>query len=89
MPYINFYSDSLDRKENDIHILYWNRDLQSESTAHLEGITLHEFDFFQQDDVPKASKLAGFLKYRRYALRLLKKESFDFLQALFWGYEFI
>ncbi len=82
MPYVNFYLDSLDRQSNSIHLLYWNRDLMQEDISKYEGITLHEFKCFQEDDAPKASKVKSFLKYRRFALDLLKKECFDFVIVL-------
>ena len=82
MPYVNFYLENLDRENNDIHLLYWNRDLQSEDTSHLGGITLHEFRCFQEDDVKKTSKLKSFLKYRAFALNVLKQENFDFVIVL-------
>ena len=82
MPYLNLYLQNLDRKSNDIHLLYWNRDLQGEDISHLKGITLHEFKCFQEDDVRKASKLKSFLRYRAFALNILKKEHFDFVIVL-------
>lgn len=82
MPYMNFYLDNIDRSKHDVHILYWNRDLQEEDTSHLKGVTLHEFSCYQEDDVSKLSKITSFVKYRRFALKLLKKEKFDFLYVL-------
>lgn len=82
MPYVNFYLQNLDRENNDIHLLYWNRDLQNEDTSHLKGITLHEFKCFQEDDVSKTTKLKSFLKYRAFALNVLKNEHFDFIIVL-------
>lgn len=79
MPYMNFYLDNIDREKNDVHILYWNRDLHKEDVSHLKGTTLHEFKCYQQDDVPKLSKISSFIKYRRFALEVLKQEKFDFL----------
>lgn len=82
MPYMNFYLENIDKNKNDVHLLYWNRDLQEEETSHLQGVTLHEFKCYQEDDVSKFSKIKSFLKYRKFALSLLKKESFDFLYIL-------
>ncbi len=82
MPYMNFYLDNIDREKHDVHLLYWNRDLQQEDTSHLSDITLHEFKCYQEDDVSKLSKITSFIKYRKFALKLLKKENFDFLYVL-------
>ena len=43
MPYINFYLGNIDVAANDVHLLYWNRDLMPEDTTVLKGVTLHEF----------------------------------------------
>jgi len=82
MPYMRFYLNNIDVTENDVHILYWNRDLQLENTDYLEGIELHEFSCYQEDDVPKLSKIFTFRKYRAFALRLIKNEKFDFIFIL-------
>lgn len=82
MPYLNFYIDNIDREKHDVHLLYWNRNLEAEDVSGLENITLHEFSFFQQDDVAKLSKTESFAKYRAFALSLLKKEKFDFIFIL-------
>ena len=82
MPYANFYLDNLDKKKHDIHLLYWNRDLKEEDTDQYQSYTLHEFKCCQQDQVSKVSKLKNFWKYRTYALKLIKKEKFDFIIVL-------
>lgn len=82
MPYINFYLDNIDREKNDVHIIYWNRDLQEENLDSLEGITLHEYKNYQEDDVAKLSKITGFKKFRKFAKNTIKKEKFDFIFIL-------
>ena len=81
MPYLDLYLDNLDRVGNDIHLVYWNRDLKGENLSRLEGIALHEFASYQEDDVAKLSKLDGFKKFRDYAVSVLK-EGFDFVIVL-------
>ena len=63
MPYLDLYLENLDRENNDIHLIYWNRDLKEENLSRLEGINLHEFVSFQEDDVAKFSKLENFRKF--------------------------
>lgn len=82
MPYMNFYFDNLDSSKHEIHILYWNRDLQSEDLSKYQGCIFHEFRCYQEDDVSKLSKLRSFAKYRKFAKGLLKKEKFDFIFVL-------
>ena len=81
MPYMNFYLDNIDVSRNDVHLLYWNRDLTDEDTMSLD-ITLHEFKCYQEDDASKLSKLSSFRKYRIFALKLLKEHCFDFIIVL-------
>ncbi len=82
MPYMNFYLENIDTVSNDVHLLYWNRDLNEEDTSSLQEITLHEFCCKQDDDVSKTSKIGSFLKFRKYAKQVLKQERFDFVIVL-------
>ena len=79
MPYMNFYINNLDKVKNDVHLLYWNRDLKEEDTSFLENVTLHEFKLYQEDDVGKLLKLKAFFKFRKCALDLVKNGNFDFV----------
>ena len=82
MPYMNFYLENIDTVSNDLHLLYWNRDLKEENTDFLSGITLHEFCCKQDDDVAKLSKIGSFIKFRKYVKRVIKKGKFDFIIVL-------
>ena len=82
MPYMNFYLENIDTTSNDVHLLYWNRDLKQEDTSFLTGVTLHEFLCKQEDDVAKTSKIGSFIKFRKYAKKVLKKQRFDFVIVL-------
>ena len=79
MPYANFYLENIDTAVNDVHFLYWNRDLKPENISNFKNVTLHEFACLQMDDGSKISKIKNFVKYRKYATHLLKKEQFDFV----------
>ena len=81
MPYLHFYLNNIDRKANQVHLLYWNRDLSDEPLEQFKDLTLHEFRFYQEDDVSIIKKLSGFLKYRRFAGKILKQD-FDRVIAL-------
>lgn len=76
---MNFYLENIDPEANEIHLLYWNRDLKEEDTSSLQGVKLHEFRCAQKDDVSKSSKIGSFIRYRKYAKHLIKKEKFDFV----------
>ena len=82
MPYMNFYLENINTTSNEVHLIYWNRDLQEENTSFLAGVTLHEFCCKQEDDVAKYSKIRSFIKYRKYAQKIIDKEKFDYIIVL-------
>ena len=81
MPYLNLYLEGLSRDRNEVHLVYWNRDLQDEDLSSVEGVKLHEFKAYQDDEVSKISKLNNFLKFKKYVSSVLK-EGFDFIITL-------
>ena len=81
MPYMNFYLENIGCETNEVHLLYWNRDGKEEIALPFP-VSLHEFHYLQEDDVPKYQKLGGFVKYRSFALELLKAQKFDFIVVL-------
>lgn len=81
MPYLNLYLENIDREKNNVHLVYWNRDLKPEDTSKLQNITKHEFWCYQEDDVSKISKISSFIKFRKFVNSVLKDE-FDFVVVL-------
>ncbi len=81
MPYLNLYLDNLDREKNEIHLIYWNRDLKDEDLSSVHGINLHEFKCYQEDEIAKSSKIKNFLKFRKKTKEILK-DGFDFIIVL-------
>ena len=71
MPYLNFYLDNIDKKSNEVHLLYWNRDTKEETLP--QEIICHEFRRYQEDDKKKIKKLSAFFAYRRFALSCIRK----------------
>lgn len=82
MPYMNFYLENIDRNENDVHLLYWNRDLQDEDLSGYGSFKLHEFRCYQEDDVSKISKISSFVQYRTFVRKIIQKGKFDFIFVL-------
>lgn len=82
MPYMNFYLENINKKENDIHLLYWNRDVQDEDLSEYKALTLHEFCCYQEDDVSKLLKVSSFVKYRNFVRKIIRKYKFDFVFVL-------
>lgn len=81
MPYLNFYLDQINRERNEVHLLYWNRDLIQEDLSHLKGIQLHELRLYQEDEVAQVSKIRNFIRYRKFAQQILR-DPFDFIICL-------
>lgn len=82
MPYANFYLQNIDAQKNDVHLLYWNRDLQDEELSRNGNIKFLEFRRFQEDSVPKRKKILSFFAYRRFALKIIKAGDYDFIISL-------
>ena len=81
MPYINFYLNNINSEKNEIHILYWNRDLKNDELFSEKGLTVHEFRQFQED-YQKKGKLINFLRFRNYTRKIINGEKFDFIIVL-------
>ncbi len=79
MPYLKFYLDNMDCQNHDIHVLYWNRDEKPESQADYESVTFYEFSRCQQDNVHVISKIPNFIRYRRFAKKMIRRENYDFI----------
>lgn len=82
MPYMNFYLENIDRKKNDVHLLYWNRDLKKEDQIKYTDLTFHEFKYYQEDEVKKWQKVKSFCAYRKFALNVIDSYQFDFIIVL-------
>jgi hypothetical protein len=81
MPYMNFYLEQLTETDNEIHLLYWNRDEKEEITLPF-NIKLHEFRLYQEDEVAKIRKIKSFMKYRQQVKQLLLHEKFDLVVVM-------
>lgn len=71
MPYAFFYMECLGN-DNEIHIITWNRDGEEDIKPHV-GTHVHEFLCKQQNQVEKKSKISNFVRYRKYALSIIKE----------------
>lgn len=82
MPYANFYLDNIDLEKNEIHFVYWNRDLKEEDLTRYRNVSFYEFKYFQNDDVTKLSKVKGFFKYRHFSTKIIRNNDYDLIIAL-------
>ncbi|PWM47703.1 MAG: hypothetical protein DBX47_00025 [Clostridiales bacterium] len=81
IPYANFYLNCIDCEKNDVHFLIWHRDEQADILPQ-KKVTLHEFICPQENEISKYKKVISYIKYRKFAKTLLKKEKFDFIIIL-------
>ena len=81
MPYMHFYLNQIDRKQNEIHLIYWKRDNNLDSDIP-DGITGHKFQYSMSDALPLQKKLPGILKYGLFAKKVIKEVKPDFLIVL-------
>lgn len=82
MPYANFYLDNINSISNEIHFVYWNRDLREEDLSRYANISFFEFKCFQNDDVAKITKIKKFVKYKKFVKTILKQNDYDLIVAL-------
>ena len=82
MPYANFYIDNIDLNKNQVSILYWNRDLINEDLSMFSNVKFYEFRQFMEDSIPKKAKIKSFIKYRKFAIKIINKEKFDKIISL-------
>ena len=80
MPYLNFYMDGINTAANQVHILYWNRDGRQEKRR--SDVEYHEFNDIMDDDSNKVLKIRKFMRYRSFALSVIKEQNFDFIIIL-------
>lgn len=81
MPYINFYIDQLKKLNCDISLLYWDRD----SAPDIELQAINKFHCFKknmQDSEPMIKKIPYFIKFRKYAKKIIRSDDFDFIIVL-------
>lgn len=81
MPYMYFYLQQLKKYNCDVHLLYWNRDDKPDSKKP-EGVTLHEYNRYQEDSVPIRKKMGSFFGYRQFAKQIFKENEFDLIIVL-------
>lgn len=81
MPYMNFYLDELKKYDCDISVLYWDRDGKKDSDLP-DGIKKYKFLSYMEDSLPLRCKILKFIKYRRYAMKVIKNNKFDLLVVL-------
>ena len=81
MPYLHFYLNQIDKSENDVHLIYWNRD-ENQDAPMPEGVVGHSYDKNMDDSIPLRKKLPLLFGYGRYAKKIIKEIKPDFIIVL-------
>lgn len=77
MPYLTFYLDNIKNNfDYDISIIYWDRNLGGDDPK-IDGIQYYSFNYYLSDNVAIYKKIRAFLKYRKFAKKIIMKEKFD------------
>lgn len=70
-PYINKYIDII---EEPYDVIYWNRHRMKED---IKAENYYSFNLQIEDTASKAAKLLGYMKFRKFASDVLKKNNYD------------
>lgn len=83
MPYMNFYLDVLQYKENvEIELIYWNRDGKPDADIPKQISKAYKFEAHLEEQLPFKKKLKFFARYRSFALKILRKNHYDRIMVL-------
>ena len=75
MPYLSFYTDCVENSEN-VDLLYWDRDATTDIAPNNVN-RVFKLDYKMSDDLPLVRKVKGFIKFRTFALGVLKNNHYD------------
>lgn len=76
MPYMHFYLDRINLDSHSVHILRWNRDSSPDINVD-KRLSVHTFEEFVIDESSILKKVVPFLKFKRFAQRILDDGNFD------------
>lgn len=81
MPYMNFYVNKLQELNCDISIIYWDRDGETDIAPPQCAKMFCHYDYML-DNLPLYKKIPHFIKFRNYALKIVKSNEFDLIIIL-------
>lgn len=78
MPYMNFYLDQLkNNTECEVELIYWDRDGKKDADVPKVIKKAYKFEAYLEEQLPFRKKMKFFLKYRKFALNVLRKNKYD------------
>lgn len=81
MPYMHFYLDQLRKTTAEIHLIYWDRDLNSDASLP-DDITPIKFEYRMPEGVPRWKKLGALWSYRKRFKQIVQAGNYDFAIVL-------
>lgn len=78
MPYMNFHLDALSDVP-DIHfeLVYWDRDGKPDADVPEQIDKAYKFEAHLEEQLPFKKKFKYFVRYREFALKILRKNTYD------------
>lgn len=77
MPYMNFYLDTLKEENVRFELIYWDRDGKQDAELPDRISKSYKFEAYLEEQLPFKRKLKYFSKYRKFALNVLKQNTYD------------
>lgn len=77
MPYMNFYLDTLKDENMQFELIYWDRDGKLDAEIPKRISKTHKFEAHLEEQLPFKRKLKYFAKYRKFALKILRQNTYD------------
>ena len=77
MPYMNFYLDAVKDKKVKFELIYWDRDGRLDAELPSRISKAYKFEAHLEEQLPFKKKIKFFAKYRKFALNVLKHNSYD------------
>ena len=83
MPYLHFYLDLLSKnRDNRIELLYWDRDGKKDAPVPECIDCVYKFEKHLEEQLSFRHKLKYFAAYRRYSLKVLRENTYDYVVVL-------
>ena len=78
MPYMNFYLDTLSGRDDIVfELIYWDRDGKPDAQIPPQISKAYKFEAHLEEQLPFKKKLKFFLRYRIFALNVLRANRYD------------
>ena len=81
LPYMHFFLNCINEKDNDIHLVYWDRDNKADAEVD-SNIVLHRYDHKMLDSIPLYKKIIPIMGFGRFARKAINAVEPDFLIVL-------